>query len=375
MDKEELIFTNVISKNHSGGSNCVESIVRIKNKIFNIESIYSIIEHIKWVNEKVERGSIKILIESTSIADQVIVLIFESIIYHVLNNMNISIKYRFNLQQNTIGYQCYKNSILYKYNNCKIIKEKYIKEYEKNIIIDKNHYRKRCIRSEDKSQLSITMDEIACFFKNLLLDEAYSEDLTEVIIEIIGNAVEHSKSSCISSINVLDSSGGKEKIIDVAIIDYSDIYLGTGMEKYLESDSKHLYNERNGIVLEAYNNHKEYFSDLYGLSDFAMISAFQKNVTSRINTPFTGGTGLTKLIKALIDKSTQNYCYVCSGETIIFFHRDFLNLTDDGLIGFNKENDYLNKIPNLEIVSKNSYNINVNAYNLQFIFKENERNE
>ena len=368
MDKVELLFENVNSKNHSVGGCYIDNKLKIKEQHFSIKSVYKIIEHIKWISQNVKSANIKILINSESIVDQVVILIFESVIYYTLKVLQINIRYRFELDKNTIGYMFYKNSLLYKYNNCKIEKAKYIRDYEKNCIIYKNHYRKRCIPSEDKKILSITMDEVASFFKNLYVEEEYSDDLSEVIIEIIGNAVEHSGSSCICNINVL--SCVKEKIIDIAIVDYSKIYFGTGIENYLKSEEKYLYNERNKIVLDAYSIHKEFFSDKYNSNDFFMLSAFQKNVSSRKDSPNSGGTGLTTLIKALIDKSIANFCYACSGETVLLFKKDFLELTQDGLIGFNEKNDYINEIPSSKIIARNLYNINVNAYNLQFIFKE-----
>lgn len=370
MDKVELLFENVNSKNHSIGNSYIDNKLKIKEQYFSIKSVYRIIEHIKWISQNVKNANIKILINSESIVDQVVILIFESVIYYTLNILKINIRYRFELIKNTIGYKFYMNSLLYKYNNCKIDKGKYIKDYEKDCTVYRNHYRKRCTPLGDKKILCITMDEIASFFKNLYVEEEYSDYLSEVIIEIIGNAVEHSGSSCICNINVLPNINKKEKIIDIAIVDYSKVYFGTGIENYLMSEEKYLYNERNKIVLDAYSIHKEHFSDAYNSNDFFMLSAFQKNVSSRKNSPNSGGTGLTTLIKVLIDKSIANFCYACSGETFLLFKKDFLELTSDGLIGFNENNDYINEIPSPEIIARNLYNINVNAYNLQFIFKE-----
>ena len=369
MDKQELLFEDVIPKNHSIGSYYIDNKIRIKDKYFNIKSIFKIIEHINWLKENTSNANVKILIESECISDEVIVLVFESVIYHSLKYFNINIKYRFELLRNTLGYYFYLNSLLNKYNNMSIDKEKYIKDYENDCIIYGNHFRKRCSKNDDKNNLSITMDEISSFFKNLLLEEDYSDELSEVIIEIIGNAVEHSGSTCISNINVLKRKNG-DKVIDIAIVDYSKVFLGTGIEQYIECSDKDAYNERNKIVLEAYDMHKEHFSEEYKLCDFSLISAFQKNVSSRKFSSATGGTGLTTLIKALINKSIANYCYVSSGETILFFKKDFLELTEDGLIGFNEKNDYMQEIPNSDILQRNKYNKYINAYNLQFIFKE-----
>lgn len=370
MDNEDLLFCNIEPKNHSSEINYIENTIKIKDRNFSIKSVYKIIEHIKWIYTNFQESEIKIIITSQHIVDQVIILILESVIYYSLKKLNLRIKYRFSLINNTLGYQFFKNSLLYKYNNKRIDSSNYIDDYEKKCIVFGNHYRKRCGNSDNK-ELSITMSEISSFFRNLLLEEEYSDDLSEVIIEIIGNAVEHSGSNCMSNINVLRDKKSKTSIIDIAIVDYSKAYFGTGIEEYINSKEKFLYNEKNKIVLEAYNNHKEYFSEEYKICDFSMLSAFQKSVSSRKNSQLTGGTGLTKLIKALIDKSIANYCYASSGETILLFKKEFLDLTEDGLIGFNKKNDYINEIPDFEIISRNLYNINVNAYNLQFIFKEN----
>jgi len=60
------------------------------------------------------------------------------------------------------------------------------------------------------------------------------------------------------------------------------------------------YSDKNRIVLEALKNHEKFFNKEYNIDNFCVISAFQKYVTTRKNTK-NCGTGLTTLIKALID--------------------------------------------------------------------------
>ena len=65
-----------------------------------------------------------------------------------------------------------------------------------------------------------------------------------------------------------------------------------------------------------------------------------------------------------------------SGDDVIYFKEPFLDLTEEGLIGFNNDNDYLSKIPSPEIVGKNLNRFNGTIYNLSFILDErNEENE
>ena len=83
-----------------------------------------------------------------------------------------------------------------------------------------------------------------------------------------------------------------------------------------------------------------------------------------------GGHGLTTVINELIEKSEANRCYVLSCDNILSFKKKYLKLTDKELIGFNEDNDYINKIPSAEAVQKNDYDINANYYNLAFIKRE-----
>lgn len=378
MEQISKIFENVKSINHSGNSGNGKNVLRIKDKNFSIDSIYKILEHMNWVIDKnLTNLKFKVIIESEFISDEPTLMLFESILYHMISNYNLNLSYRFEIRVNVLGYELFKNSLLYKYNNRSIDKEAYIKEYEKNVTIDGTHYKKRCKNSEENKKgkfLSITMGDISSFLKNLNINEEYAGDIAEVISEIIGNALEHSDGDCLLNINVLKNDAKKYKYIDIALLDIDEINYGTGIKEYIESHNYNEYNEKNKIVIEAYENHKEYFDSQYDIEAFSIISAFQKYVTTRKESLYTGGTGLTKLIKALIDKSDAHYCYAISGNTMIKFIRKYLVLTDEGLIGFNENNNYKGNIPSKESVIKTKYNINANIYNLQFIFKEKEEN-
>lgn len=376
MEKIDKIFTNVKPINHSGNSGSGKNILRIKDKNFSIDSIYKILEHMNWViDKKMTNLKFKIIIESEFINDEPTLMLFEAIIYYMISKYYLNLSYRFEIRMNVIGYELFKNSLLYKYNNKNIDRESYIKEYEKNITIDNTHYRKRCINSLENKKgkfLSITMGDIEAFLKNLNINEEYAGDIAEVISEIIGNALEHSNGDCLVNINVLKNDEKKYKYIDIALLDIDEINYGTGIKNYIESNNYNEYNEKNKVVLEAYKIHKKYFDNKYDLEAFSIISAFQKYVTTRKESLYTGGTGLTKLIRALIDKSDAHYCYAISGNTMLKFIRKYLVLTDEGLIGFNENNNYKENIPSKESVIKTKYNINANIYNLQFIFKERE---
>lgn len=369
----EKIFEKVTPKNHSidGYTN---NKIRIKDNTFSIKSIYKIAEHLKWMKEEIKTCDTKILIDSDYIAGQAILTLMESIIYFVMNEWNFKVMYRFSIKDNVLGYQIFKNSILFKYNNKKISIEDYNTEYNKQITVDMDHFRKLCRNNEENRKgkfISITMDEVDTFLKLFEFDDDYRNELAEVIVEIVDNALNHSNGDCILNLNVLKNSYHRYKYVDVALVVIDDIFIGKEIMEYIYKENKSEYSEKNKIVLEAYEKHKKFFDETYNIHSFAMISAFQKYVTTR-KMSYTGGTGLTTLIKALIEKSNHNFCYAISGDTNMIFIKEFLKLNEEGLIGFNEENNYKEMPPNKKVVSVNKYDMNINIYNLQFVLKENE---
>ena len=370
----EKLFDKVVSTNHSISSSYVNNKIRIKDNYFSIKSIYKIAQHFKWMKENMSICETKIIIDSDFIVDQAILTLMESIIYFVINEWKFKVTYRFSIKENVLGYQIFKKSILFKYNNKKIIIDDYNKEYNKKTAINVDHFRKVCENNEKNRKgnfISITMDEVDTFLKCFEFDDEYRNELAEVIVEIVDNALKHSNGDCILNLNVLKNDYHKYKYVDVAVVVIDDIFIGKEIVEYIKKEDKSEYSEKNKIVLEAYDNHKKFFGEKYNINSFAMISAFQKYVTTRKLSKNTGGTGLTTLINALIEKSTLNFCYAISGNTNLMFKKEFLNLNDEGLVGFNEKNNYKEMIPDQKVVSINQYDMNVNIYNLQFILKEN----
>lgn len=377
MLQAEKIFEKIASKNHSIDSEYVDNKIRIKDRKFSIKSIYKIAEHLKWIKENKTTNEVKIIIDSEYIVDQAIITLFEVLIYFVLNEWNLKIIYRFSVKENLLGYEIYKKNLLFKYNNKKINIDEYNSEFNKELSFTVDHFRKVCRNTEENKKndfISVTMEEVGIFLKCFEIDNEYRSELAEVIAEVVDNALKHSNGDCILNINVLKNAYKKYKYVDVAILVVDDTFVGKNIIEYIKDEDKSEYSERNKIVIDAYNNHKVKFNENYGINQFAMISAFQKYVTTRKDIKNSGGTGLTTLIEALIDKSNENFCYAISGPTNLLFKREFLTLNDEGLVGFNLNNDYIYEIPDRKVVSINTYDMNVNIYNLQFILKESNDN-
>lgn len=372
----EKLFKNIGIVNHSKSNSYNKMLIRIKDSAFSVKSIVKIIEHINWMKSmKLCNRKLKIIIDSEIVEDEATIMLFETIVYYFIKKYNNIISYRSSFLQNKLSFELFKNSMLYKYNGINVSPESFVKEYEKYQTINENHMRILCdknIANTDRLYLSEKFTDISYFIRNLIGDEEYANDLAEVIIEILGNFLEHSNGTCIMNINILSSTQQKFNYIDVATLNIDDVHFGNGIIEYMKDTDNKEYTLNNKIILDAFETHKNYFDQEYTIEEFAMVSAFQKKVSTRKKTNYTGGTGLTKLIQALIDKSNAHYCYAFSGKTTIFFIKDFLKLTEEGYIGFNSNNDYFNSIPDKKAVKRQSFNLNSNIYNLQFIVKENE---
>lgn len=374
MQDVDKIFENIEATCHINSGNFEKHKIRIKNKRFGYRSIFKVIEHLKWIiNNEYFHSTIKIVIDSEVIADDASLIIFETVIYDVLKKYNLNISYVFNINNRFLGYELFRLSNLYQFNDRFIDRQEFIKKYEQRLDINKNRFRKITYNNKDNlttNYLSITMSEFATFLSLFNLEKEYVDDLIEVISEIVGNAIEHSDGDCIIDVKVLNHKKRDHKFVSITSISIGDIFIGSEIKEFVNNSDKSGYSSNNKIVINAYNNQKDMFTKEYDIDSFAMVSAYQKYVTTRFNPGGTGGSGLTTLIQALIEKSENNYCYSLSGNNIIFFNKPFLNLTEDGLIGFNEINDYINNIPSMDAVKKIGYKFNCTVYNLMFVVKE-----
>lgn len=307
----------------------------------------------------------------TTFRDKAVYILFEIFIYHLLKTTNLLIKIEFKERDHYPGFL---TSLLYKnlYNKM-INKNKFIKEFEmkKDLTLTKMRY---IISVDEKDDyFSKLMGDVYSFLNTsvsiakieILGKEIYIEELSEVITELAGNAVEHSKSSCLLDINIAIKDINKISI-DVVILNVSEILLGDKLRKQIKEKNNKNINSR---MLEALSNHKLKFSEDYTEEDFFNIVAFQYRASTRLtSSDDNDGTGLTRLLESLINKSEESSnCYVMSGNKIIFFKKKLLMLDAERFIGFNEKNDFINNIPANEAICRSKYNLKGTLYNLNFI--------
>lgn len=256
--------------------------------------------------------------------------------------------------------------------------KKFLKKFEFEIY--GNHYRLLAKRACNKhGELpSKVMNDLKIFLGTFNVEKRYIYEIAEVVSELVDNSLEHASSDCLIDIDVStnyrkkNDPNGNYYGVNIAIIDIDDKLLGSKIKNFLLTNEDNIWYNK---LKEAYKFHKQNWNLYYDEDDFFMLSAFQRNISSRKRDYITGGTGLTTLIST-IEKDSDSYnCYAISGNHIIKFDHDSLGFDEDEWVGFNKENDFVSSIPDLSNIQRSNLFYSGTAYNLIFVLKKEEKNE
>lgn len=246
------------------------------------------------------------------------------------------------------------------------------------------HFRK--VITEDRTNtnyLGKLQQDIYNFLSTFHIEENYKDDIVELIGEIVGNAIEHAKCSCLLDIDVTEDYSktvesriqeGSYYGINIVILNYSETLFGDRVGQRIERDELDS-NDRYILLKKAYNVHKDFFSKKYGFADFCNLASIQHKISGATNKGKAGGRGLTTLIKSLQEKSDIDRCYLLSGNRILLFKKELLKYNDDYWIGFNGENDFIHQIPDLTVIEECMIYFPGTAYNLNFVLKREDNFE
>lgn len=355
----------------------------IKSKTITIREIRNII---KWTNaicqkKDLKSNSICFVLNNTEFFDKLSIMLLECLCEYLLGqNFNVHVKFiniHMNICTEEIIYSPLRLLAHYQSSN-----EDVIAQYKKcfRYHLYKSHFRK--IISPDKNEdgmlASRVMQEVDIFLHSFNIVEDNRNAIAEVVSELLDNAIEHSQSECLFDIDITNNYVKKEDIlqtsadsyygVNIVILNFSETLMGDKLCETL-ADPDYCPTERTKIVLQARDNHKNYWDENYTEKDFYIISSFQHKVTSRKSKGRTGGTGLTKLLKLIEEKSENYNCYMISGNRTLNFIKEFLNHDENKWVGFNSQNDYINYIPNEDCLSISPVFFPGTAYNLNFVLK------
>ena len=101
-----------------------------------------------------------------------------------------------------------------------------------------------------------------------------------------------------------------------------------------------------------------------------MLLIFQNKISGSIQKDKTGGRGLTSLISSLGEKAADQLCYMASGNRDLFFYADYMRFNKEEFIGFNKNNDYINSIPEDGVIRDVDVYLPGTMYNLSYVIKK-----
>lgn len=381
MDNIDLLFKK---------NNCKAHKIKIKNqklvldyskitngKLFHGETIKRIIGDINSFQK--QYPYIKIPVEfrfgHVEFIDKLSYVMLECICYYLIKVRKQSVQVYLSLTK-TIGTEGIDSSPLLLLNGTS---NQSVKRYPEKFEMDifRNHFR-RVISKEktnEKNYLGRLMEEINSFLKPFNVDTESRDEISLVISELVGNAGEHALSDCLIDIDVTNNYSKRTEInqkyigVNIVVVNFSDIILGEGVKNNILSNKEEIDDERYKYVLNAYDFHKNKFSEKYLDEDFANITAFQHKISGRKVYSKTGGTGLTKLIKSLEEKSDTYRCYMITGRRAINFYHDCLGYNSDGWLGFNTTACYNADVPKKGVATEGLIYMPGTAYNLNFVLK------
>lgn len=382
MINEKLLFQENNS-NRKSRLTIIQGMVvyRTSTTLFNYVTLRSIINFVNCIHERYGNVGIPISFELGNICfiDKLVYVLFECICDCLIKQWGHDVYVQFKNKDTiwTAGV-CSSPLLLLKTGE-----RKHLLKYEQKFRNDiyRNHYRRIVKGDEQKDSilLSKLMSEVDIFLKTFSVKEECREEISEVIVELIGNAGEHTGTDCLIDLDI--SPGYRKKGdtsdyygINLVIINFSDKLLGDGLREKILCNEQCL-DDRHQKVKKAYDLHEKAFSKRYTEEDFFHIASFQNRISEREKNRYTGGTGLTKLIKSLEQRSESHRCYVISGNRGLIFFKKYLEYNSDNWIGFNDEKDFLNNIPELRNVEPTQIFMPGTAYNLNFVMKGEKENE
>lgn len=302
------------------------------------------------------------------------ITLLECIMYDLIVQRKYTVTISFHVQHNIFN-ECIKYSPLLLLGTGVIDDvKKYGDAFRKDMKL--NHYRNIVPpRAAEDGTLCVILGDISYFFAHQSIDDKYCNSLAEMVSELVGNASEHDKSSCLVDIDVSipykkNGAPGTYKGINVSLVSFTNIEFWYALQEKITNGA--FTDGRYGYVKQAYDRHKDFFCESYTCNDFFYIAAFQDRITSRADSIQSGGTGLTVLLKTLEELSDADNCYLLSGSRMLHFLQEFLDCDSEGWVGFNRQKNFLNFPPDWSILQKSPVTMPGTAYNLNFVCRVGE---
>lgn len=349
--------------------------VRFNGEDFNSTSLVTIFSQINAITSTYGRGCKKVIFQCSGFKprDEFAYIMLECVLYTVKFKYGYEVELLMDKMFYTVEAPGLRSSLLNYFlpfsKNDKLLQKKYRSD------LTQTHFR-RIVSAEDESEVSLFMGDLKTFLKGLSVHPEYSEEVSNVVSELVDNACEHTGTDCLADIYVSKPTykkigeEGFYYVINFVVINFSEKCLYEDIKKKIEN-GEYPEESRYKTLKNAYEKHKSYFhtDGSYNEIDFFNIASFQDCISGRSYESKTGGTGLTELIKSLEEHAVEHTCYVLSGEQGIEFEPKYL-VYNDGWIGFNEEKDLFEHKPAQEALLRSAVNFLGTGYNFNLIVKK-----
>lgn len=355
---------------------CNETIFTSKSLLYIAINFYKIMRTYRYSDITVELD----LLEVKRFADKNTYLILDLFIFYLLYNCpNIRLYISINISLNSIIHNGLITTALFRVSNDSkgmIERKKFIDTYLK-AFIDLKYFRKIYTGDELNDMLASNVATNVDIILKPYFEENWRDQVVEALSEIICNACSHNKNTIILDIDICDQVESKlkedentYKALNVSILNIGENLL---YDRIMDNVKNRKYKENDVVyknVYLAYDNHKTLFDDSYNENDFFIITAFQKRVSSRSLESGPAGTGLTRLLQNITGKTEDNFSYVLSGKNGIIFKNEFLNVTKEGFVGFNYNNNYIRERPDRQVIIRCPIFIPGTIYQLHLVRRD-----
>lgn len=368
-NKKQTIFLRIHGKEFADDS----SIVFLEYSIKTLIDSHFLKIHIHLFNLSIESYNYELYYKS--ILNKVLCL-DKNAVYNKITKINNGVNNRTHVNR------CIHEGKLNVNQFINIFEKIYIREISdfNNVILHENDALRLTVCNDVSNKWTSSLGSLVK--KYLCLMGIFSEDFINstvcIICEIIDNTLSHTMSESIFSMKTcsLTKDGVEKYMLSIVFLNFSSDLLYSRLKNRFEENK--LIGHTHELINEAYENHEKYIEEntIYDLDSFFLISAFQKGITTRDNRLRNSGRGLCNFIREIMDKAEFQCCYVYSGNTVLYLNdSSLLTINDEGQIGFNKYNDYINFPPDMNFLNKSSYHINGTLYNLMLVYDRSEIND
>lgn len=282
-------------------------------------------------------------------------------------------------------------NLMNSFHNKNIIKD-YYSQLQTTLSNNKFKFFIKIINSEDNLEIntSIIYQDVSTFLTGINVDnQEFIDDISEIVAELVGNALEHSKAPTLLYIHRHDSfyyTNEEDKILyerlknkeldiyTINLICLSDKKIYDGIMNKFEIDNQIF----DGKILKSYENHTKHFDNQYTKEHFFTLTAMQPRITEREDTS-SGGIGLPTFIQKISKYTLDSRSYVASGKSVIHFIRDSLGVKfneDKSIVtevGLNDSGNYYDP-PNFDKLSISPLFINGIIYNIMLVVERKDEN-